>query len=88
MLFFVLILLLLTAFLYQIPQWFQTRKGVFLFGFFSVFFGLITELLQLWITTDRKAELTDFLADITGVLAGGIIFEMIGKKKWVMQKKT
>lgn len=86
-LFFVLILLLLAAFLFQTPQWFQTGKGVFLFGFISVFFGLITELLQLWITTDRSAEWADFLADVSGVLVGGAFFEMAMKMKRVKLKK-
>jgi len=74
--------LLIQGLLRQIP----TGKHEFLIIIafvISSIYGLLMEIAQLWIFTSREADILDMAFNITGAIAGIIIFENIfltGKK--------
>ena len=48
-----------------------------------ILFGIIIEVLQMYLTTYRTGEYLDVLANSIGVLIALIIFNIIFKKKWI-----
>jgi len=87
-LFAVLGLLLITAFLLQKPAWFSNLMGTVALNTFAAAFAVITELLQYWLTSYRKAELTDVLADFSGLIIGGGIMELFLKNKILLSNNS
>ena len=86
-LFLVLILFLCAGFYFQQPQLFTKHKGFLLFFLLGTAFGGTTELLQKILTTDRTADIYDFISDVVGLILGGIIFEYYFKKNLLYKKK-
>ncbi len=86
-LFFILMLFLCVGFYFQHYLLFNKHKGFVLFFFLGAAFGCTTELLQKFLTTDRTAELNDFIADVIGLIIGGLIFEFYFKKNLMQKKK-
>lgn len=58
------------------------RKTLTIVLFFAILYGILIEILQYTITTDRMAELGDVLANTLGAFAG------IGLIRWVFSKKN
>lgn len=44
-----------------------------------VFFGAVMEIMQMTLTTSRRAEMTDLLANISGVIAGIVLAHIVKK---------
>jgi VanZ family protein len=51
-------------------HWHNGRKFHYVILLIPFFFGALMEVMQMTLTTSRKAELADLLADIGGILAG------------------
>ncbi len=58
------------------------RKTLIIVLFFAILYGILIEVLQYTITTDRMAEWGDVLANTLGAFAG------IGLIRWVFSKKN
>jgi VanZ family protein len=65
-------------------QYFASKKRYW-FGIVSVVFtslyGMITEILQLYVFTGRSGNRFDFYADATGALIGWLVFYVVYRKK-------
>lgn len=48
---------------------------------FSIFYGIVIEILQETITTTRHADILDVLANFTGTLSALAVFILLKKKK-------
>lgn len=60
---------------FQKNKLFAHLKGVFYCFLYGAVFGAFTEILQKYFTTDRKADMYDFISDTVGLIIGGILFE-------------
>lgn len=51
--------------------------------FFSIFYGILIEILQQLLTSTRKSDLLDILANIVGAIVGFLIikYQIINSKK-------
>lgn len=58
------------------------NKTLIIVLIFAILYGILIEVLQYTITTDRMAEFGDVLANTLGALAG------IGLIRWVFSKKN
>jgi VanZ family protein len=80
--FLVLVVLLIVGFTKQhsyIRLYYHAKSFALMFG---VLFGGITELLQMFVFTDRTADIMDFVANAIGCVLGLLVFRVIfGKKK-------
>ncbi len=56
-------------------------KAILSMTVFAIVYGMILEVLQHTITTERSGDIWDFLANSAGALVGGILI------KWVFYKK-
>ena len=65
-------------------QYFASKKRYW-FGIVSVvitsLYGMITEILQLYVFTGRSGNRFDFYADATGALIGWLVFYVVYRKK-------
>lgn len=60
-------------------RWQTKLRFNYLILIIPVFFGALMEIMQMTLTTSRKAEMIDLLANIGGV-AGGIVLAHIARK--------
>jgi VanZ family protein len=60
-------------------QWSSSRRFNYIVLIIPFFFGALMEILQMTLTTTRKAELADLGANIIGVLTGIILAHAIRK---------
>jgi VanZ family protein len=60
-------------------RWRIDKRFKYFILFIPLFFGALMEILQMTLTTSRKAELTDMVANICGVFSG-ILLAFIARK--------
>jgi VanZ family protein len=76
--YFVLALLLAAAFIKDRKY----SRSYLLAGLASVITGIVFELIQKYLTTDRSGAIDDILANTLGVLAGITFYHFLIKGKW------
>ncbi|WP_190811128.1 VanZ family protein [Flagellimonas sp. S3867] len=59
----------------------KLEKAAILMGFIAVFYGMLIEVLQFTLTTNRMAEFGDVLANTFGAIVG------VGLIKWYFSKE-
>jgi VanZ family protein len=62
-----------TVLLLDSCRWHSTRHLRYIILLIPLFFGALMEILQMTLTTTRKAEMLDMMANITGVASGIVL---------------
>jgi len=66
---------------------FTLHRTVWLVVFGAIIFGIIIEVLQYAITTDRHGDLLDALANSVGAIAGSLVAKSVfSKERWLKWK--
>lgn len=58
-------------------HWHTRRKFNYLILLIPLFFGTLMEIMQMTLTTSRKAETADMIANIMGIMAGVIMAHIV-----------
>lgn len=79
-LYFILSLLLASGFK-QMKNEFISKKYIYLSSIISILYGLLMELIQKFLCTDRSIDIYDLVANFSGILIGLILYPLISHKK-------
>ena len=58
----------------------KKSKGIFIRLPFALFYGILMELFQHYLTTHRSMEIYDILANLSGIIIGMLFYKKISKK--------